>query len=229
MTDRRFSEQEAAAIFEQAADAQQSGRHPLAPAEGMTLAELQAIGEEVGLPAELVAQAARSIERAGPPATRTFMGLPVGVSRTVELGRRLTEEEWERLVVDLRETFDARGVVRTDGSFRQWTNGNLQALLEPTAKGHRLRLRTYKADARLLMTMGMAGAVSAGLVILSSVAGGVATHGGWGKAAALAVLGLGLYALGAARLVGWARTRGRQMEAVADRLLAATSEPGGVR
>lgn len=224
MTDRRFSEEEAAAIFERAADAQQSGHHALAPTEGMTLAELQAIGVEVGLPAELVAQAARSIERAGPPATRSFLGLPVGVSRTVELSRRLSEDEWERLVVDLRETFDARGVARTDGSFRQWTNGNLQALLEPTAGGHRLRLRTYKADARLLMTAGVGGAVSAVLVILSNLAGGVATPGWWGKAAALALLGLGAYALGAARVVRWARTRGRQMEGVADRLLAATSE-----
>ncbi len=224
MTDRRFSEEEAAAIFERAADAQQSGHHPPAPTEGTTLAELQAIGVEVGLPAELVAQAARSIERAGPPATRSFLGLPVGVSRTVELGRRLSEEEWERLVVDLRETFDARGVVRTDGSFRQWTNGNLQALLEPTAGGHRLRLRTYKADARLLMTVGIGGAVSAVLVILSSLAGRVATPGVWANAATLAVLGLGLYAFGAARVVRWARTRGRQMEGVADRLLAATSE-----
>ena len=224
MTDRRFSEEEAAAIFEWASDAQQSGHHPLAPTEGMTLAELQAIGVEVGLPAEMVAQAERSNERAGPPATRSFLGLPVGVSRTVELGRRLSEEEWERLVVDLRETFDARGVVRTDGSFRQWTNGNLQALLEPTAGGHRLRLRTYKADARILMTVGIGGAVSAVLVILSSLAGRVANLDAWGNAAALAVMGLGLYALGAARLVGWARTRRRQMEAVADRLLAATSE-----
>lgn len=224
MTDRRFSEEEAAAIFERAADAQQSGHHALAPTEGMTLAELQAIGVEVGLPAELVAQAARSIERAGPPATRSFLGLPVGVSRTVELSRRLSEDEWERLVVDLRETFDARGVARTDGSFRQWTNGNLQALLEPTAGGHRLRLRTYKADARLLMTAGVGGAVSAVVVILGNLAGGVATPGWWGKAAALALLGLGAYALGAARVVRWARTRGRQMEGVADRLLAATSE-----
>ena len=59
--------------------------------------------------------------------------MPVGVSRTVTSAGNFTEREWERLVVDLRETFDAKGAVKREGSFRQWTNGNLQALVEPTA------------------------------------------------------------------------------------------------
>ena len=33
----------------------------------------------------------------------------------------LPQEEWERLVVDLRETFDARGHVTSQGTLRQWT------------------------------------------------------------------------------------------------------------
>jgi hypothetical protein len=66
-------------------------------------------------------------------------GLPIGVGRTVELDRPRSDSDWERLVADLRETFEARGMVRYDGPFRQWTNGNLQALIEPTPSGHRLR------------------------------------------------------------------------------------------
>src|SRR5205814_7625184 len=139
MADRRYSEDEVSVIFERAAEAQQAVRRSLPPGEGMTLADLQAIGREVGIPAELVDQAARSLEGQGRDATRLFLGLPLGVGRTVDLGRRLTDDEWERLVVDLRETFDARGSIRTDGTLKQWTNGNLQALLEPTAGGHRLR------------------------------------------------------------------------------------------
>jgi hypothetical protein len=41
MTDRRYSEEEVATIFERAAEAQQSARRHLAAGEGMTLADLE--------------------------------------------------------------------------------------------------------------------------------------------------------------------------------------------
>ena len=127
------------------------------PAEGngLTLAALQDIGREVGISAESISLAARSLDLAGRPVSRKFMGLPIGVGRTVEFDRPLSDSDWERLVADLRETFAARGTVRYDGPFRQWTNGNLQALVEPTPNGHRLRLQTVKGDSRVLMTGGV--------------------------------------------------------------------------
>lgn len=217
MPERRYSEDEVAAIFERATEAQQAVRRQLPAGEGMSLADLQAIGREVGIPPELVDQAARSMDQQGKPATRTFLGLPIGVGRTVELGRKLTDEEWDRLVVDLRETFDARGTVRSDGSLRQWTNGNLQALLEPSATGHRLRLKTVMGQARGLMTAGVAMVAASGATVIASISSG---H----VAAALAqtgsvlAIGAGLFAIGAVRLPLWARERRRQMEGVAARL-----------
>jgi hypothetical protein len=172
----------------------------------------------------LVAQAARSIDQVGRPASRTFLGLPIGVGRTIDLDRRLSDEEWERLVVDLRETFDARGTVRYDGPFRQWTNGNLQALLEPTETGHRIRLRTVKGDARGMMTAGLA---ILGVTAATLIAFGLTSQlgDGWPAMGFLSAMGLGMFGIGAIRLPGWARLRRRQMEAVAARLaLAATSQ-----
>jgi hypothetical protein len=224
MNERRYSEDEVSAIFERAAEAQQAVRRALPPGEGLTLTDLRAIGLEVGIPAELVDLAARSVDQQGQEASRTYFGLPVGVGRTVDLGRRLTDDEWERLVVDLRETFDARGTLRSDGSLRQWTNGNLQALLEPTPTGHRLRLRTIMGGAREAMTvgLGMLG-VSAGVVIVSAVTGHIAAAlAGTGS---LMGFGAALFAVGAARLPGWARTRRRQMEGVAARLALAIEGP----
>lgn len=221
MTERRFTEDEAAAIFERAAEAQASGGKSLAPAQGMTLVELQAIGAEVGIPPELVARAATTLATGGAPAaSRTFLGLPIGVGRTVDLGRRLSEEEWERLVVDLRETFDARGVIRSEGSFRQWTNGNLQALLEPTATGHRLRLKTFKSDVRALMGAGLAAGTIGGAAAIAAAVFG--QPGEAGVAAELIILGAGLIGLGLFRLRGWAATRRKQMEEIAGRLMAPT-------
>jgi hypothetical protein len=131
MPDRRYNDKEIAAIFRAATDGP-AEPHPEVPRdEGLTLADLQAIGGEVGIAPEAIVRAAQGLDvRRG--ASRTFLGLPLGVARTVNLNRRLTDAEWERLVVQLREVFDARGVTRSEGSLRQWTNGNLQVLLEPT-------------------------------------------------------------------------------------------------
>jgi hypothetical protein len=226
MTERRYSEQEVAAIFERAAEAQKGSRRQLPPGEGMTLAELQEIGRDVGIPPELVAHAARSMERSGRPTSRSFLGLPIGVGRMVELDRRLSDEEWEHLVVDLRETFDARGTVRYDGPFRQWTNGNLQALLEPTTTGHRLRLQTVKGNARGFMSGGIALlAMAAVTILLSAMAGKLADPGSLSGAIFMSTIGAGMFGVGALQLPGWARLRRRQMEGVAERLALAAKTP----
>ena len=227
MSERRFNEAEVAAIFERATAAQQGSQHQLPSGEtgeGMTLAELQEIGREVGISAELVASAASSIDKVGSPTSRSFLGLPVGVGRTIELGRKLTDDEWERLVVDLRETFDARGTVRRDGSLRQWTNGNLQALLEPTATGHRVRLRTTKGNALAWMTMGMATlGIGAATAIAASLGINDASIASF---ASIAAMGAGMFGVGALQVPRWAQIRRRQMEEIAGRLTAATqSQP----
>jgi hypothetical protein len=224
MTERRFNEAEVAAIFERATEAHQSGRRQLPSGEGMTVGELQEIGREVGIAPELIAQAAQSLDRAGRETSRRLLGLPISVGRTVDLERTLTDNQWDRLVVDLRETFDARGTLRYEGNFRSWTNGNLQALLEPTDGGHRLRLRTTKGDARALMMGGLAMFGFATVAVIAALANGIS--GAWyGQFAPLGAIGAGMFAIGALRLPGWARLRQRQMEEVAGRLSATVNEP----
>jgi hypothetical protein len=157
-----------------------------------------------------------------PSTQRTFLGLPIGVARTIELDRRLAEEEWERLVVHAREVFHARGVVRGEGSLRQWTNGNLHMLLEPTAAGHRLRFGTYNGGARASISAGLA-SLGAAVLTLVSVSGAL-SHAVPGVAI-LGLAGLGLIANGALRLPSWARLRARQMEELAAE--AAEDRSGG--
>ena len=219
VTERRFNEAEVAAIFAQASEAQDLAHAPHLPSgEGLTLTELREIGREVGISSEQIGKAAQLIARGGSPTLRRFLGFPIGVRQTVDLDRRLSDVEWERLVVDLRETFDARGTVRKDGSLRQWTNGNLQALLEPTESGDRLRLRTTKGDARGMMVLGvgMFGAAAAGLV--ASVVQGAFAPGAMLYLELFAGMGVGMFAVGAFRLPSWARERQRQMSEVAARL-----------
>ncbi len=151
--------------------------------------------------------------------SRTIFGLPIGVSRTVNLNRRLTDAEWERLVVQLRDVFRARGTTRSDGSLRQWTNGNLQVLLEPTETGHRLRFGTMHGGARAMISSGIAALVMAGVVALAGALGGKLGASVPGIVFMLAT-GLAFIATGALGLPRWARLRRRQMEALAAQVAA---------
>lgn len=229
MSERRFNEAEVAAIFERAAEAQQTSPQQLPSGEGMTLTDLQEIGREVGFSSEQLATAAKAIELQGRPTSRDFLGLPIGVGLSIDLGRNLSNEEWERLVADLRETFDARGVVKSDGSLRHWANGNLHAFLEPTATGQRLRLRTVKGDARGMIGGGLAmiGIAAAALITSPFLGGGGAAVLPASMAAMLASGGAVMIGFGAFRLPGWARLRRQQMEDVAARIAVVASAPPG--
>jgi len=224
MAERRYDDKEIAAIFRAATEeGPQSPPREVARDEGLTLAELQAIGSEVGIPSDAVAQAARAVDVGLGAASRTFLGLPIGVARTVNLNRRLTDQEWERLVVQLREVFNARGRTRADGALRQWTNGNLQVLLEPTETGHRLRFGTVHGGARASIGAGIAALGVTAAVAISSALGGTLGDAIPGIALLFAA-GIGMIASGALRLPRWARLRERQMEALAARITSSNKD-----
>lgn len=226
MSDRRFNEEEVAAILKEAAEAQYSGDRLLPSSGGLTLAELQSIGREAGISPEMIEKSAQRF-KAAPKPTRKLLGLPLGVAQTVEFDRRLTDKEWERIVADLRETFEAPGVVREQGSLRQWTNGNLQALLEPTATGQRLRMRTVKGNAPGLIGFGMV-VFSAATAALATAFATAVTHDTGLMVSILTAMtgGAGISGATALRLPGWARRRQEQMDQIAERVaLMARSLP----
>ncbi len=223
---RRFDEREIALIFEQANAAQESRAVVAQQAHGLTLEQLHEIGHDVGISAEHITRAAGAVERGDlvPTQRRTWLGLPVGVSRTIEFHRPVSDDEWTSLVATLRETFDARGKVTTEGPFRQWHNGNLQALLEPTANGHRLRLTTRKGDAGVRVAMGAGYLALAALVAALVSVGAVSDKASVG-ALILSLVGVGSLASAYIGLPRWASVRASQMEAIA----AHTAEMGTAR
>jgi hypothetical protein len=224
MTERRYSDKEIAAIFRAATEGPQRPEREVPPEEGLTLADLQTIGREVGLSPDAVAQAAFALDVRGGAAARTFLGLPLGVARTVNLNRRLMDEEWERLVVQLRDVFNARGTTRSDGSLKQWSNGNLRVLLEPVETGHRLRFRTLHGAARASIGAGLTMVGVGGVTAIASAVMGTVGEAGSGITL-LVVAGLTMFAGGALRLPRWARLRGRQMEAIAARIALPPGSP----
>jgi len=224
MSERRYSEDEVAEILDRATETQ-SGERSVGSGSstGMTLSELQDIGDEVGIPKDLITRAAASLDRSGPDdsAHRTFLGTTIGVGRSVDLPRPLSDDEWNQLVVDLRMTFNAKGKIRDEGAFRQWTNSNLQALLEPTASGQRLRLKTFKGNAMPYMGVG-AGMMAYSVAGLATAWLGVSIPGP--NILPMAIIGAAFFAASRLSLPNWARTRERQMEEVIERLRGSIGE-----
>lgn len=128
----------------------------------------------------------------------------------------------------LRDTFAARGRVERHGTLREWRNGNLTALLEPTARGHRLRLSTRKGDARGLLGFG------AGSLIVGAVTGLPALFLGAPldfapllPSAIMAAVGLATIGRATWSLPRWARTREAQMESLAETVTRILEEMEG--
>jgi hypothetical protein len=130
------------------------------------------------------------------------------------------------MVVLLQETFSARGRLRSEGALREWNNGNLRAVLEPTPEGHQLRISTRKGNAAALRMFGnvaMAGSLVAAATMLTvnALQGAPPPDGlPW-----LAVLMPGFMGLGA-RLQdvltrrAWGRERSAQLDALPGQLRA---------
>ncbi len=218
MSERRYKEAEVRKILELAT--RPTATQPAASASsGMTLAEIQSIGVEVGVEPDAIARAAASLDAAAVRPRRRSLGMPIDVAHTVHLPRALTDAEWEQLVAELRATFRARGQVRTHGGLREWSNGNLHACVEPAAGGHRLRMETVKGDAAGFNALGLLGlatgaATAGGLFIAGDAPSAIFVSSMLGAGGAGAILG------NLIRLPRWRGERSRQMRHIAQRVTA---------
>ncbi len=221
MTDeRRYRDGEIRKIFDLATRGDDVGSPPATVPDGLTLAELQDVGREVGVSPARVASAAAALDghQEVLPRGRT-LGMPTSVGRVVDLPRTLTDDEWELLVAELRATFGAKGHVTSHGTLREWSNGNLHAFVEPTETGHRLRLTTFKGNAMEINAIG-------GVLLLFAIMMFVLLLGkdDVGPEFVIpfffALLGGGALAGNMLRLPRWASEREQQMEYIANRVKA---------
>jgi hypothetical protein len=225
MTKRRYGEEEVREIFSLATTGGTGDQSMPAESGGLTLDELQRIAQQVGIEPARVVQAAETLDARGRPSpVRRSFGLPVGVSRVVDLPRAPTDREWEQLISEFRTTFGTQGRATTSGGLREWSHGNLHISVEPTEHGERLRLSTLKDDGMALNALAiMLGGIS---VIMGAV---VAASGKPAKALLILGMfgGMSLFAFGAnlIRLPRWARERERQMEAIAEHAVKLLSKP----
>ncbi len=138
---RRYSEKEIEAIFKYAASAQELASQHNDDGQGLSLDELQKIGEGSGIQPEYIAQAAAILDRGGTSLIEeSLFGFPLTISKVVNLSGKMSDEDWERLVVDLREMFGQEGQLKQEGSFRKCIMGDVVVHVEPTNTGHRARI-----------------------------------------------------------------------------------------
>lgn len=155
---RKFSEEEISRIFEQAAKEQEQGEDH----SGLTLSELQSIGAASGLSPSAIERAAKKIKLVLrlDPRKRKFKS-DIGVGGTAELPGKITTSDWEELLPEIRNEFNAPGNAISDGYRKEWSNGNLKVLIENGRNQDRLRLSSTNArkiaQLRLAMTMGVLG------------------------------------------------------------------------
>jgi hypothetical protein len=220
--ERRFDEEEVARILERATSPEtRVTAGPGRAVGGLTLPELQEIGSEVGIQPARIADAARDVgRRAGAVRDRTVMGVPRSVDRAVILDRALTDEEWTRLVVDLRETFGVEGTINAHGNLRSWSNGKTDSVkvhVEPHGGRYRVRMSTLNGDAFALASLG-AGAVGVAGIFMTWALMGPAGAPPPGFAGAFGAIGLLQIGYIRALLPRWARKRAGQMEGITERI-----------
>lgn len=196
---------------------------------GMSLAELQQIGLEAGIDPSAVARAAAQLEVATVGAELpdvTQFGVPVSVGRVVDLPRRLTDDEWDTLVVRLRDLFHARGNVSREGSLRSWSNGNLQVLMEPTRAGYRLRMRSLSSSYRSrLMGGAFLGIGVSTMSAISMLAGATDFRNVVVGVGLMAGIGGVMFGTGVIGVRRWIARRSEQFQQIGARAIELASSP----
>lgn len=224
MSDRRYSDAEVTEILRRATVPRPDGPGALVQQEGMTLGQLEAIAREAGIEPEHVAAAARELDIPH-EAPKRAVGVPVSVSRSVELPRKLSDAEWEFLVTRLRETFDAPGKLETHGTLRQWGNGNLRVMLEPGLNGHRVRFTSLNESVRIrIVTGALAAGFGAVVTLAATLAGGEAVAAAFGTSGILGIIGAVMAGDAVRRSKEWRAERRAQFEALALELERLTRE-----
>lgn len=123
---RRYSDEEVHAIFERAAARQEEAKSAEeASRAGLSVEELQQIGAEAGIDPAHVALAASELEgqkhTKGTQQTEAFLGIPTRISDSRRIRGQVGDEEWERIVHELRDIFGRDGIAGEIGKVREWT------------------------------------------------------------------------------------------------------------
>lgn len=226
-TEKKYNEKEIAAIFKQAAEDFEVAQQNVSSGEGLTLSEIEEIAKEVGITPEFISRAAAKVDaRHSPSGEKKLVGLPIEVKRVVTVPGGFGDSDWDRLVVDLHDTFGVIGSTKEDGRVRTWTSENMHVRLEPAGSDYRLRIEKTNSIAAISMVMG-------GIFVFMSLMfmAILMTKGRFMTQMddtligfILAAIGLGAGGFSARRLPGWHKTESERMDDIIARTLGSDEQ-----
>ncbi|NQV73633.1 hypothetical protein HQ496_10950 [bacterium] len=214
-SDRRYSQKEIADIFKKASEEQERIKERSALEDGLTLEDLHLIAREAGISPEFISDAAARLEHTveAPPEKR-FLGLQTSVHRIIDLKAPLSDDSWDKLVVEIRQAFGARGKITREGKLREWSNGNLHILVEPTPHGHRLRMGTEKGSAKGFLWASISWIMAGIFIFISSALASGVDFSILFPAIFFAVAGIAGIGFTGLQLSQWRYDRADQMDAI---------------
>lgn len=180
---RIYSEREMNRILKRARELE--SKQDALPAYGLTLEELQQIAAESGLDPRLVATAANELERrGGRGGFLTQLTGPLSIQQERTLPGELTEAQWEAMVAEIRQSYDAVGTPGKLGQTFEWTFRNprgQQLQVSATPRDGKTHLRVYAHYARSalsfyapLLSMALAIGINLSVAADFPAAGGIA-------------------------------------------------------
>lgn len=216
---RTYSQDEVREIIRRAADATAERERRESENSGLTLDDLRDLASSTGIDPEVMTEAARSLDReVDEPFEKRLMGLKISAAHAIRLEGPFTDEDWQALVADCRRTFGAKGKLHDVSGLREWSNGNLHVLVEPTGDDVVIRMRTHNGVAQNMMPAGVAMSIAFIAMMISALGDGRPASDLFGAVMVLVAALFGAGALGYTRLKSWSRTRESQMEAIGRRM-----------
>lgn len=229
--DRRFTDQEVALVLQRAAEIEER-RATAFPAKGLRLAELRDIAREVGLSPDVIDEAVGTLHVGSRPSAGTLLGAPLSTKVMRGVPGRLDQEAMQALVRLVEDRVEATGTVTEALGTVRWTSVGRGHKFDRTtqvsfvSKPDETQIQVvqrYPSGLRAVLQL-VPGLWGAGIGFgVAAGAGGISTATGVGIVAAVAAVGTGL---GRAIWTGLARRNAREVERVADELVAAARAAG---
>lgn len=164
---RLLSEKEVSRVLKRATELQEA--EGLAETTGLSVEELQQIAAEVGIDPRHLAVALAELEQGG---DKRFHWL--GASPSVDLERvvegEVSEEQWEAMVVEIRQAFDLVGGAGRVGRSFEWTHDSKDKEAQVTVTPHegqttiRIRVRFSDVAGQLFFWFLTAAAATGGFI-----------------------------------------------------------------
>ena len=173
MADRKFNDKEVGEILKAAAE-MQAGMLS-SSSEGLTLQELQAVANEIGIDANHIDRAAQEITPS-PQTREVSQSDALSVERNVQ--GELTEESWQDLVVEMQTLTGQAGKIISRGDTQEWIGGTDLGsfVLSVTSRRGRTRFKLLGNSSGYTAMSGVFGFVAGVFLVLAPVIYSVKHH-----------------------------------------------------